>query len=118
MPTRAIKGKKHQWYAIQKNAPLGQLRKMAVEGKDPAAMKRMRSASSRSLMQTELLRGVSLEGQLNCPACTMPLLDPVDPQYDQKATLIVTVCHGGPLCDVAPLTPNLMSLRTNGPSDW
>ena len=57
-------------------------------------------------MQKELLREVSLEGQLNCPACTMPLLDPVDPQYDQKATLIVTVCHGGPLCDVAPLSPD------------
>ena len=44
-------------------------------------------------MQTELLREVRChEGQLNCAVCTMPLLDPDDPQY-----LLVGTLNGDPL---------------------
>ena len=68
------------------------LKAAVLEGKD--IQSEWPTKASRALMHEERLREAS-EAGLNCEVCNMPVLDPDDPQFGEKANEIAQLCHGG-----------------------
>jgi len=82
----------HRWFAIGLGEPLELLMAAVMEGND--IQSEWPTKASRALMDAEKLREAS-EAGLNCEACSMSVLDPEDPQFDEKANTIAQLCHGG-----------------------
>ena len=89
---RDRRGVSHRWFAIGFGGPLGLLKAAVLEGKD--LQSEWPTKASRALMHEERLREAS-EAGLNCEVCNMPVLDPDDPQFGEKANEIAQLCHGG-----------------------
>ena len=86
------KAKKHNWYAISDGASMEAFKKAATS--TPADLDKNITSRSANRMHPDALRELTARGHTNCPQCTMPVLDPSDPEYSTKANRIAEIVHG------------------------
>ena len=97
---------KHRWYAVSEAA----LEKLQEVVKRPEAMQtNWQTRASRAFMCVDGLRKASASG-LNCEKCSMPVLNPDIPRFEERANAIAHLCHSDGFPALALACPQCSAL--------